>query len=173
MVEGVGGPSWFTEYNVFAGLSVRSFGRFATSVTRIAAGQIYRGLPRLLNQCGYHTFSLYPFCGSFLESRAFQTTTGISRYLDMRDLGTSDFEADSFYFHKATDLIARKRGSGPLFLYVYTVANHFPWDRQLRPELTPDWPELGNPHDVDEYIRIPRKLALGISAGFVPRRSLW
>ena len=43
-VEGVGGPSWFTEFNVLTGLSVRSFGRFATSVTRIAAGHVYRGL---------------------------------------------------------------------------------------------------------------------------------
>ncbi len=153
VVEGIGGPSWFTEYNVLTGLSVRSFGRFATSVTRIAAGHVHRGLPRLLNQCGYHTFSLYPFYGSFLDSRAFQTTTGISHYLDMRDLRTRDFEADSFYFDKAIDLIERERGNGPLFLYVYTVANHFPWDRRLRPELTPDWHDLGNPRDVDEYIR--------------------
>ena len=27
VVEGVGGPSWYTEYNVLTGLSVRSFGR--------------------------------------------------------------------------------------------------------------------------------------------------
>jgi hypothetical protein len=153
LVEGVGGPSWFTEYNVLTGLSVRSFGRFATSVTRIAAGHVYRGLPRLLEQCGYHTFSLYPFYGSFLDSRAFQTTTGISGYLDMRDLGTGDFEADSFYLNKAIDLIGRERGGAPLFLYVYTVANHFPWDRQLRPERTPDWHDLGNRRDVEEYIR--------------------
>ena len=153
MVEGVGGPSWFTEYNVLTGLSVRSFGRFATAVTRIAAGHVHRGLPRLLDQCGYHTLSLYPFYGSFLGSRAFQTTTGISRYLDMLDLHTRDFEADSFYFGKAIDLIERERGDGPLFLYVYTVANHFPWDKQLRPELTPNWHALGNPGDVDEYIR--------------------
>src|SRR5262245_1924528 len=45
IVEGVGGPSWFTEFNMLTGLSVRSFGRFATSVTRIAAGRVYRGLP--------------------------------------------------------------------------------------------------------------------------------
>jgi hypothetical protein len=51
------------------------------------------------------------------------------------------------------DLIARERGHGPLFLYVYTVANHFPWDKHLRPELTPDWHALGNRADVDEYIR--------------------
>jgi hypothetical protein len=153
VVEGVGGPSWFTEYNVLTGLSVRSFGRFATSVTRIAAGHVYRGLPRLLDQCGYQTFSLYPFYGSFLDSRAFQTTAGISHYLDMRDLGTREFEADSFYFDRAVDLIERERGNGPLFLYVYTVANHFPWDKRLRSELTPDWRDLGNAPDVDEYVR--------------------
>jgi hypothetical protein len=153
LVEGVGGPSWFTEYNVLTGLSVRSMGRFATSATRIAAGHVYRGLPRTLLGCGYQTFSLYPFYGSFLGSRAFQTTAGIAHYLDMRDLGTSDFEADSFYFDRAIDLIGRERGNGPLFLYVYTVANHFPWDRRLRPELTPAWHELGNAPDVEEYVR--------------------
>ena len=153
LVEGVGGPSWFTEYNVLTGLSVRSFGRFATSVTRIAAGRVYRGLPRSLQHCGYQTFSMYPFYGSFLGSRAFQTTAGIAHYLDMRDLGTRDFEADSFYYDRAIDLIGRERGKGPLFLYVYTVANHFPWDERLRPQLTPDWQDLGNAPDVEEYIR--------------------
>ena len=71
----------------------------------------------------------------------------------MRDLGTSDFEADSFYFDKSIDLIDARARSGPLFLYVYTVANHFPWDKKLRPELTPDWHDLGNAPDVDEYVR--------------------
>lgn len=152
-VEGVGGPSWFTEFNVLTGLSVHSFGRFATSVTRIAAGRIYRGLPRTLSGCGYKTFSLYPFYGSFIGSREFQTTAGIAHYLDMRDLGTTDFEPDRFYYDRAIDLIARARNSGPLFLYVYTVANHFPWDKPLRPELTPNWRRLGNPPEVEEYIR--------------------
>ena len=153
VVEGVGGPSWFTEYNVLTGLSARSYGRFATSVTRIAAGRVSRGLPHSLSRCGYKTFSLYPFYGAFLGSRAFQVTTGIARYLDMLDLGTRDFEPDSFYFDRAVDIIERERGNGPLFLYVYTVANHFPWDTRLRPELTPDWRDLGNAPDIDEYIR--------------------
>jgi hypothetical protein len=153
-VEGVGGPSWFTEFNVLTGLSVRSFGRFATSVTRIAAGHIFRGLPRTLSGCGYQTFSLYPFYGSFIGSRGFQTTAGIAHYFDMKNLGTTDFEPDRFYFDRAIDLIGRERiGGGPLFLYVYTVANHFPWDKSLRPELTPDWRDLGNPPDVEEYVR--------------------
>ena len=153
LVEGVGGPSWFSEYNVLTGLSVRSYGRFATSVTRIAAGRVSRGLPHSLSRCGYKTFSLYPFYGAFLGSRAFQMTTGIAHYLDMRDLGTSDFEADRFYFDQAVKIIEHERGDGPLFLYVYTVANHFPWDTRLRPELTPDWRDLGNAPDVEEYIR--------------------
>ncbi len=153
IVEGVGGPSWFTEYNVLTGLSVRSYGRFATSVTRLAAGHLNRGLPLSLNRCGYKNFSLYPFYGAFLGSRTFQTSVGIVNYLDMVDLGTPDFEADSFYFNQAVKIIERERGSGPLFLYVYTVANHFPWDTRLRPELTPDWHDLGNAPDVEEYIR--------------------
>jgi hypothetical protein len=153
LVEGVGGPSWFTEYNVLTGLSVRSYGRFATSVTRIAAGRVSRGMPRSLRRCGYQTFSLYPFYGAFLGSRAFQITAGIARYLDMLDLGTRDFEADRFYFDQAIKIIERERGNGPLFLYVYTVANHFPWDTRLRPELTPDWRDLGNAADIEEYIR--------------------
>ena len=128
IVEGAGGPSWFTEYNVLTGLSALSFGRFATSVTRIAAGHIRRGLAHSLSHCGYKTFTLYPFYGAFLGSRAFQTTTGIQHYEDMRD-------------------------TSPLFIYVYTVANHFPWDTRLRPELTPNWLDLGNASDVDEYIR--------------------
>jgi hypothetical protein len=153
LVEGVGGPSWFAEYNVLTGLSVRSFGRFATSVTRIAAGRVDRGLPHALSRCGYRTFSLYPFYGAFLGSRAFQTAVGIEHYMDMLTLGTRDFEADSFYFDRAVKIIEGERGSAPLFLYVYTVANHFPWDKRLRPELTPDWRDLGNAADIDEYVR--------------------
>jgi Sulfatase len=153
VVEGAGGPSWFTEYNVLTGLSARSYGRFATSVTRIAVGRVARGLPHSLTRCGYKTFSLYPFYGAFLGSRGFQTTAGIQRYMDMTDLGTRNFEPDSFYFDQATKIIARERGNGPLFLYVYTVANHFPWDFRFHPDLTPDWHGYGNAPNIDEYIR--------------------
>jgi hypothetical protein len=153
VVEGAGGPSWFTEYNVLTGLSARSYGRFATSVTRIASGHVARGLPNALGRCGYKTFSLYPFYGAFLGSRGFQTSAGIERYLDMKDLGTRGLERDSFYYDQATNIIAREHRNGPLFLFVYTAANHFPWDFTFRPELTPDWRTLGNAPNIDEYIR--------------------
>ncbi|MES1154868.1 MAG: LTA synthase family protein, partial [Pseudorhodoplanes sp.] len=44
-VEGTGGPTWYTEYNVLTGLSARSFGKLMFYVTRIAAGRVERGLP--------------------------------------------------------------------------------------------------------------------------------
>ena len=63
VVEGAGGPSWYTEYNVLTGLSVRSYGRFAESVTRLATGRVKRGLPHALRECGYKTYSLYSWFG--------------------------------------------------------------------------------------------------------------
>src|SRR5204863_9399895 len=77
IVEGAGGPSWFTEYNVLTGLSVRSYGRFADFVTRIAARRVQRGLPHTLGKCGYKTFTLYPMYGAFMSARSFQMTAGI------------------------------------------------------------------------------------------------
>ena len=53
LAESNGGPSWFTEYNVLAGLSSRSFGRFAYFVTRIAAGRVERGLPKATSRGRY------------------------------------------------------------------------------------------------------------------------
>ncbi len=153
LVEGAGGPSWYTEYNVLTGLSVKSFGRFADFVTRIAADRVERGLPRTLARCGYKTFSLYPMWGWFGGARQFQTTTGIQHFIDARDLGSRSLEPDSFYFDKTLKLMARERGEQPLFMFVYTAANHFPWNSRYRPDLTPDWKETGNAFEVDEYLR--------------------
>ena len=55
MAESSGGASWMAEYNVLAGLSSRSFGRFSYFVTRIASGRVERGLPLALRRCGYNT----------------------------------------------------------------------------------------------------------------------
>jgi phosphoglycerol transferase MdoB-like AlkP superfamily enzyme len=153
LVEGAGGPSWYTEYNVLTGLSVKSFGRFADFVTRIAAGRVERGLPHALARCGYKTFSIYPMWGWFGGARQFQITTGIQKFLDARDLGSNTLEPDKFYFDAALNLMAKERGDKPLFMFVYTAANHFPWNFRYHPHLTPDWKETGNAFEVDEYLR--------------------
>ena len=153
VVEGTGGPTWYTEYNVLTGLSARSFGHFAYFVTRIAAGRVTRGLPGALRRCGYKTFTLYPAAGAFLSARSFQVTTGIQRFVDAHDMAATGAEPDSFFYDKAARLIAREHASAPVFAFVYLAANHFPWDEIYRPELTPGWKALGNTEKVDEYVR--------------------
>src|SRR5215471_11029082 len=153
VVEGTGGPTWYTEYNVLTGLSARSFGHFAYFVTRIAAGRVTRGLPVALRRCGYKTFTLYPAAGAFLSARSFQVTTGIQRFVDAHDMAATGAEPDSFIYDKAARLIAREHASAPVFAFVYLAANHFPWDEIYRPELTPGWKALGNTEKVDEYVR--------------------
>jgi hypothetical protein len=154
LVEATGGPTWYSEYNVLTGLSARSYGRFMFNLTRIAAGRVQRGLPQALRRCGYKTFSLYPAYGSFLSARRFQTTVGIDRFTDLGEMGaTSDMQPDRFYFDQALRVLERERSEAPLFIFVYVMANHFPWTSTFRPDLTPAWKALGNDPQVDEYIR--------------------
>jgi hypothetical protein len=156
-IEGAGGPTWYTEYNVLTGLSARSFGHFAEFVTRIAGGRVTRSLPNALRPCGYRSFSLYPWYGAFLGSRYFQKSLGIDKFFDARDLGTKDVEPDQFYYNHTADLIARERRDGPMFVLTYLMANHFPWSSRWRPDLGTDWRDLGNAevesHRIDEYLR--------------------
>ena len=168
MVEGAGGPSWYTEYNVLTGLSARSYGRFADFVTRIAAGRVERGLPHALRRCGYKTFTFYPMYGAFLGARNFQQSTGIQNFLDSTALQANFLDPDAFYFNKAADTLAKERGKDPLFMLVYTAQNHFPWDFRFRPDLAPDWRDLGNRTDVDEYLRRQHLSAVDYQA-FVAR----
>ena len=95
LVEGAGGPTWYTEYNVLTGLSVRSYGRFADFVTRIAAGRVTRSLPNALRNCGYRTYSVYPWLGAFLSARNFQKTLGIDHFYDAKDLKTREVSRTS------------------------------------------------------------------------------
>src|SRR5882672_2294535 len=153
LAESNGGPSWYTEYNVLAGLSSRSFGRFSYFVTRIASGRVERGLPLALRRCGYDTISLYPAYGAFMSARNFQTTTGIQHFYDARDLGAKDVEPDGFFYDKALQLISEQPANKPLFTFVYLAANHFPWETKFRPDLMPSWKKPGNEPVVDEYLR--------------------
>jgi hypothetical protein len=153
VVEGAGGPSWYTEYNVLTGLSVRSYGRFADSVTRLAAGHVKRGLPYALRHCGYTTYSLYSWFGAFLGARGFQTATGIEHFLDAKQLRAGPADTDSFFYDHAIRVIAQEHDRGPAFVFVYLAANHFPWTYHYRPDLLTEWVNPGNPFEIDEYLR--------------------
>jgi phosphoglycerol transferase MdoB-like AlkP superfamily enzyme len=153
LAESNGGPSWYTEYNVLAGLSSRSFGRFSYFVTRLASGHVDRGLPLALRRCGYETLSLYPALGAFMSARSFQTTTGIEHFYDAHDLGAKDVEPDSFFYDSAVRLMSQEAPGKPLFAFIYLAANHFPWGTKFRPELMPGWRAPGNGETIDEYLR--------------------
>jgi phosphoglycerol transferase MdoB-like AlkP superfamily enzyme len=153
LVESNGGSSWFAEYNVLTGLSSRSFGRLAFFLTRVAAGRVKRGLPLALERCDYRTYSLYPAHGAFMSARQFHKTTGVEYFFDAKDLGTNKTEPDSFYFNAAAKLIGDQHSLGPMFVYVYLAANHYPWMEPFRGDLTPGWQNPGNSNRVDEYLR--------------------
>ena len=155
LVEGAGGPSWYTEYNVLSGLSARSYGRFQFFVTRIAAGRVVRGLPNALRRCGYQTHAIYPAFGGFLGAGSFYKGAGVQNFADGKDIGGGVFEPDRFYFDVASRTIEREHGRGPMFLYVYLTANHFTWDYQFHAELTPaGWRNPGNAMpEADEFLR--------------------
>jgi hypothetical protein len=155
VIEGAGGPSWYTEYNVLAGLSSRSFGRFQFFVTRIAAGRVRRGLPRALRRCGYRTFSIYPVHGGFMGTRSFYGGVGVEHFIDGQDIRGRATEPDRFYFDHAARMIAQERAKAPMFLHVYLTANHWPYEEQYRPDLTPaGWRDPGNAmREVNEYLR--------------------
>jgi hypothetical protein len=153
VVEGTGGPTWYTEYNVLTGLSARSYGALKFYVTRIAADRVERGLPQALRRCGYQTYSLYPAYGAFLNAKRFQTTAGIERFIDLEEMRAEFVEPDRFYYNQALRVLKDNRNDNPKFIFVYTVANHFPWHERYRPGDTPEWRDLGNETEVDEYIR--------------------
>jgi len=138
---------------VLAGLSSRSFGRFAYFVTRIASGRVTRGLPLALRRCGYDTLSLYPAFGAFMSARSFQISTGIERFYDAHDLHARDVEPDSFFYDQALKLMSVQPAGKPLFTFVYLAANHFPWETRFRPDLMPSWRAPGNQLSIDEYLR--------------------
>ena len=159
LIEGVGGPSWLTEYNVLSGLSVRSFGRFGQIVPRLAQGRVERGLPMALKRCGYSTHSIYPVNGAFLSARNYHMTTGFDRFYDSIDLGvqkglaTYKRQMDAFYYDFALRQLKQEHANGPMFFFVYTTANHTPYDFRFREDAFPNWQATGNREDIDEFLR--------------------
>ena len=102
LVEGAGGPSWYTEYNVLAGLSVALLWPLRQFfVTRIAAGRVTAVCPTRCAAAATRPSALYSWMGAFVGAKSFQTTTGIEHFLDAKDLGTRASEPDRFFYDYA------------------------------------------------------------------------
>ena len=136
------------------GLSVRSYGRFAESVTRLAAGRVKRGLPYALRNCGYQ--DLQPL----LLVRRLSRRPRVSRPPPESSISSTPSSCapgrpipTSSSTTTPHEVIAEERDNGPVFVFVYLAANHFPWNYHYRPDLFPDWSNPENPSEVDEYLR--------------------
>ena len=88
-----------------------------------------------------------------MSAGSFQKTMGFGHFYDAHALGTNAIEPDKFYYDAAARMIERERGKGPMFVFVYLAANHFPWDYRWRPDLATQWKNAGNKPEVDEYLR--------------------
>ena len=134
LAESNGGPSWFTEYNVLAGLSSRSFGRFAYFVTRIAVGprrartaagaaplrlRHALALSRLWRLHERAQLPDHDRHRAFLRRARSRRQGRRARQLLLRQ----GAEADG----------GSSRRDKPLFTFVYLAANHFPWETQIPP----------------------------------------
>ena len=65
-------------------------------------------------------------------------------------ISAPEFRARQLYFNQAE---RDRRASAGQAIFTCHVAKSFPWDSRLRPELTPNWRDLGNAPNVDEYVR--------------------
>ena len=77
----------------------------------------------------------------------------MQRFVDEGWARRASSEPDQFYYDAAAQMIEQGRGEGPVFMFVYLAANHFPWDYRWRPDLAPHWNDSRQPPPVDEYLR--------------------
>lgn len=141
-VETFGGATWLTEYGLMLGLSTYSFGEARSFIGYTMENRVHDSLPMQLKRDGYETLALYPSPKSFINTERFYAALGFDRLLDYYDLGaTSELERDRFYYGKAIAAIRAHRASGskaPLFLQLWTMATHGPYDAVLHPDVAPE-----------------------------------
>ena len=159
-VETYGGASWLTEFSVLTGAASRFFGSIRHFVQIYMAGRIDDALPNVLARCGYTNMMFYPYLKGFFGSARFFETSGIKQIYDARDQkALSSMEKDSFYYANMLTEIGRRveRKEGPLFIYLQTMAAHWPYD-------VTHWPERkvkgGGPSTHPEMNEFLRRLAM-------------
>lgn len=155
-VETFGGASWLTESAVLLGLSSRFFGSMKDFIQYFMAGRLKESLPQVLETCGYRNVMFYPYVFGTFGNRRFFETIGLREVYDRKAQGAKeDFARDRFYYdnmlrefdaHLATS-------QKPMFVFLQTMAAHWPYDVPFEPETkVPDGGE-GNHPEMREYLR--------------------
>lgn len=155
-VETFGGASWLTEFSVFTGLSVQSFGGMRQFVQHVMAGRVGDTLPQVLDRCGYRNVMFYPMLRNFLGSDRFFEAAGIREIRDAKvQRAKLPNERDRFYYANAVAEIGHhvKASAQPLFVYIQTMATHGPYDYAYRPDVEVAGGGSGTHPEMNEYLR--------------------
>lgn len=151
-----GGGTWVTHTSVVSGLSMADFGWMRPYATMLLRDRLHHGLAAALAKCGYKTVVISPQSYNFVNEGAMLTAMGFSDYIDRAQLDApTKHEEDSFYFNKALDYYKKHAAQDgrPLFLFVFTMAAHSPYNFRFRPERLARGEPFGNDEETDEYLR--------------------
>src|SRR5262249_43260848 len=135
-VETYGGASWLTEFSLLAGVSTRSFGGMRQFVQTFTQNKLKDTVPQALERCGYRNVVFYPMLRNFVSNDRFYASIGLKEIFDMRSQGLkSAQERDRVYYDNAVAEMDRhiKSSKKPLFMYIQTMAAHWPYDYAFDP----------------------------------------
>lgn len=155
-VETYGGASWLTEFSILTGAASRFFGSIRHFAQIYMAGRVDDALPASLARCGYTNMMFYPYLKGFFGSARFFETAGLKQIYDARDQKAANaMEPDRFYYANMLAEIARRveGGNGPLFVYLQTMAAHWPYDVAYWPERNVKGGGAGAHPEMNEYLR--------------------
>jgi phosphoglycerol transferase MdoB-like AlkP superfamily enzyme len=155
-VETYGGASWLTEFSLLAGVSTHSFGGMRQFVQTFTQNKLKDTLPQALERCGYRNVVFYPMMRNFVSNDRFYTSIGLKEIFDMHSQGAkSTQERDRFYYTNAMAEMERhfKASRKPMFMFIQTMAAHWPYDYAFEPETEVAGGGPGTDPEMHEYLR--------------------
>ena len=155
-VETYGGASWLTEFSLLAGVSTHSFGGMRQFVQTFTQNKLKDTVPQVLERCGYRNVVFYPMLRNFVSNDRFYASIGLKEIFDMRTQGAkSTQERDYFYYDNAMTEMERhlKSSRKPLFMYIQTMAAHWPYDFAFEPDVEVPGGGPGTNPEMHEYLR--------------------
>jgi phosphoglycerol transferase MdoB-like AlkP superfamily enzyme len=155
-VETYGGASWLTEFSILAGVSTHAFGGMRQFVQTFTQNKLKDTLPQVLERCNYRNVVFYPMLRNFVSNDRFYTSIGLKEIFDMRSQGAKTVqERDRFYYANAmAEMEQHFKASGkPLFMYIQTMAAHWPYDFKYEPDVDVPGGGPGTNPEMDEYLR--------------------
>jgi phosphoglycerol transferase MdoB-like AlkP superfamily enzyme len=155
-VETYGGASWLTEFSLLAGVSTHAFGGMRQFVQTFTQNKLRETLPQVFERCGYRNVVFYPLLRNFVSNDRFYSSIGLKEIVDMRAQGAkSTQERDRFYYANAMAEMEKhfKSSRKPLFMFIQTMAAHWPYDFKYEPDVDVPGGGPGTDPEMHEYLR--------------------